>query len=169
MLSSASPPFPLHSTAASRWREVQSVYRRVCVLRASGKNEEAEVLESTKLTQAVGSLRESSPVTPDQLSGLFAAEEQRVADARALAEILLPMLMESSFALPLAASRPVTNSIATASRTPATATVDSESKSPLEDKSTGTLPGIADFIDEMLSQDRARTAPLHPVHRRRTW
>lgn len=154
MLSAASSPFPLHSAAASRWREVQSVYRRVCVLRFAGKTDEAEKLEATSLTQAVGTLRDSSTVTPAQLDALFAAEEERVADARALAEILLPMLLESSFALPVAASRPVTSPIASAARpspSPAEATSDEK---PLPDNS-GTLPGIADFIDEMLSQDRA--------------
>lgn len=162
MLSAASSPFPLHSTAASRWREVQSVYRRVCVLRSAGKNEEAERLEATTLPQAIGTLRDSSTVTPAQLEGLFAAEEQRVSDARALAEILLPMLLESSFVLPVAASRPATTAIAASPASRATVAPASSDEKTLPDNS-GTLPGIADFIDEMLSQDRAHNGSRRSV------
>src|ERR1051326_8487286 len=104
MPSAASSPFPNNSPATTRWREVQSVYRRVCVLRSAGKTEEADKIEATTLPEAIGSLRDSSTITTAQLDALFAVEQERVADARALAEILVPMLLESSFALPLAAS-----------------------------------------------------------------
>lgn len=158
MLSAASCPFPLNSVAASRWREVQALYRRLCVLRSAEKNSEAAELESGLLPPALEALRGSSTVTQQQLDALFAAEEERVASARLLAEILLPMLTAATLPRNLAQA---TEASATSRKdNPATTVPDVSPlpSLPVEASSANTtpgLPGIADFIDEMLSQERA--------------
>ena len=159
MLSAASCPFPLNSSAASRWREVQALQRRVCLLRSDGKNTEALELETGALADAVGALRACSTVTQVQLDWLFAAEEERVTSVRLLAEILLPMLTEAVAALPrpIAAIESVTAPVPP--RLAAPATTDAPSKSPAATRTTPGLPGIADFIDEMLSQERPPRVP----------
>jgi hypothetical protein len=158
MLSAASCPFPLNSAAASRWREVQTLCRRVHVLRVTGKSAEAGELESGALSESVAALRSCSTVTQAQLDGLFAAEEERVTSARLLAEILLPMLTESwaAFSRVLASQAPGSSPSGSPARdfTPAAANVAPHETAPATRETTPGLPGIADFIDEMLSQER---------------
>jgi hypothetical protein len=152
MLSAASPPFPFKPTTPSPLREVQGLYRRVCVLRISGKTAEAELLQTEQLPAAIEKVRESRSVTDDELLALFASEEERVETANALAEILLPVLtakidavtaLRRNFPAPASPSTETSPSYA-----PAQPPEPSRTSAPM-------LPGIADFIDEMLVQDRA--------------
>ena len=66
----------------------------------------------------------------------MAAEENRVADAGALADLLLPLLTQHMRAAPPTA--------APAARRPAAKAADSAE-----------VPSVADFIDDMLAQERA--------------
>lgn len=163
MLSAASPPFPFLSPKPSPWREVQVLYRRICVLGATGKREEADTLRTQQLEPAIKALRESSAVADDQLEAMFAAEEERAATAHMLAEILLPLLSEATTAAaPLRRNFPSQSSpsheyasSAESVSQPGFEPATGNSASPL-------LPGIADFIDEMLTQDRSPSGARSP-------
>jgi hypothetical protein len=155
MLSAAPPPHSFLSTQPSPWREARVLYRRICVLEATGKQNEADTLRAQQLVPAIEALRGTPAVGEDQLEAMFAAEEERVATAHTLAEILLPLLTEKISASAATAYRPASQSpnadYASLPTNPAAApSIDSvrdRAASPL-------LPGIADFIDEMLMQDR---------------
>lgn len=164
MLSAASPPIFFHSTKPSPWREVQVLYRRICVLDATGKTAEADTLRIQKLEPAVKALRETSAGPEDpQLEAMFAAEEERVASAQVLAEILLPLLTTVA---PGATTQPRFFS-APPSPTPAYGLVENFTSEPSPRPNPGgtpspLLPGIADFIDEMLTQDRTPAGTQSP-------
>ena len=113
---------------------------------------EADCLQSTELADAIGRIRASAPeggACEIKMAELFAREAERVADARAVAEILLPLLHES---LPseiaraglIRPSRPVLSDAVTLRRPAAAA------------------PGIADFIDQMIEQETATPAAAGP-------
>jgi len=119
------------------WIKVGRIYRRICFLRVEGRGEEAERMELTEFAEAAEEARQSSPSEADSLMRTLLAEEsERVAEAVAFAEVLVPILAErislaqSDIAHPAAGPR-------------ARASVPRET------------PGIADFIDEMLAQDRS--------------
>src|SRR5687768_10342497 len=153
MSSAASPSLRFTVPPSSPRNEVQTLCRRICVLRASGDFSKADQLLADELPDKIDAWRRSVsvPVSEAELHALFAAEEERVADARALAEILLPLLSPST-ALnsrpPLVvASRAGALEHATAAApvsTTANESVDSRASA-----TAGTAPGIADFIDEM--------------------
>jgi hypothetical protein len=105
-----------------------------------------------QLEPAIKALRESSAIADDQLEAMFAAEEERVATAHTLAEILLPLLTERIppplSSRPLSSDREADRDFAhDHAATPAVDSSGDRTRSPM-------LPGIADFIDEMLMQDR---------------
>lgn len=157
MQSAAPPPVSLFSTTPSPLREVQVLYRRICVLRVSGKNAEAEKLNTEKLTIAIAAARESDAVTQQQLDAVFAVEEDRVDSAHALAEILLPLLTADG-------ARSRAEVIAQRSGAASLAPLSPSSSSELLPASgagagPGPLPGIADFIDAMLTQERTPSVP----------
>jgi hypothetical protein len=116
------------------------IYRRVCFLRAEGRAAEALNLEQTELAAAEAEAFGADG--PDsRLEAFLATEEERVADAVAFAEVLVPALAERLEVLRAASPRPG----APAPRAPRPA-------------APGAEHGIADFIDEMLEQERARSA-----------
>jgi hypothetical protein len=121
------------------WIEVARVYRRVCFLRLGGLAEEAQGIEDTELAGAMAKARAASGSEADSiLEGLLAEERERVAGAVAFAEVLVPMLDR----------RPQGPSPASpASPAPRRARI------PAHDASRG----IADFIDDMLAQERTGT------------
>lgn len=170
MLSAAPPPFSSRHTSPSLLRDVRVLYRRVCVLRASGKIDEAEALLSGKVAAAIASARESSEVSEQQLENIFASEEDRVDTAHALAEILLPLLTaanETSAALRnFGSPRPAESPRHPGGESGYDSTAPTTSQ-PAENNGANAgpmLPGIADFIDEMLTQERA---PLESRNLRR--
>jgi hypothetical protein len=156
MSSAATPPFStLFSSTPSPLNEVQALCRRVCVLRSTGAIAAADDIVAIDLPRAVAALRQHTTITDAQLQTLFAAEEERVAEARALAEILLPMLTEA----PARRSRSPFAAVEDSPKAAAAGTTDLSATSSLPDPirsspTTAPLPGIADFIDEMLTQDR---------------
>jgi hypothetical protein len=122
------------------WSKVGRVYRRICFLKAEGRNGEARKIEDTDLVAAVAEARGSVGTEIEaetRLSQVKAEGEALVTEAIAYAEVLVPMLTDRlrSLALPGAAAAPA----APVKRRKAEAPGESR--------------GIADFIDEMLAQD----------------
>jgi hypothetical protein len=114
----------------------------MCFLRSEGRGDEAREIEDRELASAIVEARKASDSDAEAealLSALFTEGEERVADAVAFAEVLLPMLAQEM--------RPHTPAVARAA------------DSPRQRKPSAERPGeareIADFIDEMLAQDRA--------------
>jgi hypothetical protein len=158
MLSAARPPFPSRPNSPSLLlREVRAICRRVCILRALGKFEEAEILSTGQLTSAIALARESQELSEEQLEALFTAEEDRVDTAQALAEILLPLLTAANAAAATENHFSPNRYFASDSRAEADRTPDSSTElaASASSNTSPMLPGIADFIDEMLTQDRA--------------
>jgi hypothetical protein len=116
----------------------------MCFLRSEGLAHEAQVIEDTEFAEAAAKARsgaESASEAESMLKTLLAEEETRVAEAVAFAEVLVPMLAKR-----LAALIPV-------ARIPSTASFPVREKKPGHDENRG----IADFIDDMLAQERTGT------------
>ncbi len=134
--------------------------RRLCVLRERGEVAAADTLEAGPLAELTATLR-ATAVAPaefdQQLEAVFTTEQERVANASALAELLLPLLSNGSPLFGLVASTPPTAAPASA---PAPASF-TQPAPPVR-----RAPGdIADFLDDMIAQDEAESAPS--VSRRR--
>jgi hypothetical protein len=122
------------------WIEVGRIYRRICFLRSEGLLGEARTIEETELAAAAARARGNSSSDSDAdslLTTLLREEEERVLEAIAFAEVLAPMLVRGISGLAPARPRAVA---APSPRTPRPG--DGETRE------------IADFIDEMLAQDR---------------
>ncbi len=128
------------------WGAVAAIYRRICTLRFNGHTVEAARLQSTELSRALALVRTAADGgTEERLGAIFAAEEERVLNARALAELLAPMLSERLGAL----SRSFASAVSAPLRPLASP--------PTRDAGAvvaAATPTIADFIDEMLAQER---------------
>lgn len=130
--------------------------RRICVLRERGESMEAARLETDELAELLAALRaggETDDAIQQRLTTLFAIEEERVADAAVLAELLLPALRGHATTPDAAsgASEPARPDIAgekNASSRPSAATAPAAPPEPRK-RSTD----IATFIDEMLAQE----------------
>jgi hypothetical protein len=122
----------------------------VCVLRERGQPEEAERLRAGELMTMLASVRtptESDAAISERLNAIFAAESERVANAAVLCELLLPLLSEKA-SLPAKTSAPP---VAVAIE-PALAAAPSE---PIPEKPAAPrAASIADFIDEMIAQEK---------------
>ena len=119
------------------WIEVARVYRRICFLRLEGLAEEAQGVEDSEFAGAVARARAACGTGADSiLDALMAEERERVAGAVAFAEVLVPMLTRR-----LSGLSPAT----------AAAPAPPRARLPARDASRG----IADFIDDMLAQERA--------------
>jgi hypothetical protein len=114
----------------------------MCVLRTEGHSVEAQLIEQNEFADAIARVREASGSDPDSLLKAFlAAEEVRVADAVVLAEVLVPILAKR-----LSTLAPAPRVASAASTAPSMATRERKAG---HDENRG----IADFIDDMLSQD----------------
>ncbi len=114
----------------------------MCLLRSEGREGEAKEIEASELASAIVEARRSSDSDAEAdaiLRDLFAEGEERVADAVAFAEVLLPMLAPEIRPTSPAMKRAADNF---RQRKPGA----QRSDEPRE---------IADFIDEMLAQDGA--------------
>ena len=117
------------------------MYRRVCLLRSEGRSGEAQRMEETELAAAAMQAREASESGPEadaRLEALVAGESERVAAAFAFAEVLAPMLSDRLRAL-----------------SPARAVAGNSGPSRPDIRPARDARGIADYIEEMLAQDRA--------------
>ncbi len=115
------------------------MYRRICFLRSEGLSEEAQLVQGTEFAEAAARARSLCPTGPaadSLLRELMAEEEERVAQAVAFAEVLVPMLARR---LPLRPSAPHAGPPETRARPRV---------------GPGEARGVADFIDDMLAQDR---------------
>lgn len=127
--------------------------RRICLLRATGRAAEAARLQSADLSRALARTgsQAADPAVASRLSALFAAAEERVSDALALAEILGPLLVDQlSSALSALRSASPASAPAFSVATPPVA--------PPRPIASGPVPGIADFIEEMLARERPSPA-----------
>jgi hypothetical protein len=116
----------------------------MCFLRSEGRQEEARVVEDHELAAAVVEARSVSASDEEAdalLKCLYAEGEERVADAVAFAEVLVPMLAQELKPHSPAGAR--------------------AADSPRQRKPSSGKPGeareIADFIDDMLAQERTGT------------
>lgn len=131
---------PNFSLLTQPWRELGEIYRRICALRAQGRETDARAVEEGDFAAAVTALRERSgpgPENEERLQAVLAVEENRVVDATALAELLIPLLAERFRLQPVA--------IAAAAASPR----------PAKRPAPAAAPSVADFIDDMLAQERA--------------
>jgi hypothetical protein len=120
--------------------EVGRIFRRICFLRAEGRADEARRVEETEFAEAAMRARQGSESEFESesiLQSLLKEEKERVCDAIAFAEILVPMLAErlGSHLGPVRAAAHVVR------------------KAPL----SGPVPArdIADFIDDMIRQGKS--------------
>jgi hypothetical protein len=119
--------------------------RKICLLREQQSVEEAAKLEKTDFANAVRDFRlaHGADNLPEaRLRQLFEAEEQRVAEAVILSELIIPQLVKS---FPVFSGPTLPNSAPASSpeRTPV----------PVRPPSDG-VPQIADLLDGMLASDR---------------
>jgi hypothetical protein len=124
------------------WLKVGRIHRHICFLRLEGRQAEAREIEHTELAPAVADARKTSESEAEAdavLHDLTHEDEARVADAVAFAEVLVPMLSDR-----LKLQSP---SLGAPARGP-------RQKRP-EAGNADESHGIADFIDEMLAQERA--------------
>ncbi len=137
----------------SLWSEAAELYRRVCLLRSRGHSVEAARLQSTELSKTIGALRQAANGAAGceaRLKAVFAREEDRVADASVLAEILLPQLRDAL----AAAGAPRGRTEELPQRAPAARLAPRTV--------AAAAPGIADFIDEMIAQERTVPSAAAP-------
>ena len=136
------------------WKEVVLLYRRICLLRATSNEREAAELERTELNEAIATLHshEASGEEKDtaaRLNTIFAAEEERMANASVLASLLVPLLRD--------ALAPVLGSERGVNPTRKSPPMVSPPREPGDPRAAVASPlGVADFIEGMLVQDRAR-------------
>jgi hypothetical protein len=124
------------------WLKVGRVHRHICFLRLEGREAEAREVESNELAPAVVEARKASESEAEAdavLDHLTHEDEERVADAVAFAEVLVPMLSER---LKLQTQPQGTPARSVRQKRPDAGNPDE-------------AHGIADFIDEMLAQQRA--------------
>ncbi len=148
-------PFSPPVAEANPLAGISRCIRRICLLREQDNAAEAVRLEQNEFANALRDLRlaHGPEFLPEsELRALFAVEENRVADAMVLSELLLPQLAKlfpSTAPFPLQA-RPLSTppqGLDSAIPFPRTAT-------------PGVSPIIADLLDAMLASERTgrRTA-----------
>jgi hypothetical protein len=126
------------------WIELGRVYRRICFLRCEGLTTEAQLIEQTEFAEAEARARraaDSEEEADSLVKTLLAEEGARVSEAIAFAEVLVPMLAKR-----LASLVPVP-------RLQSSAPAMTRERKPGHDENRG----IADFIDDMLAQERTGT------------
>ena len=120
------------------WIDVARIYRRVCFLRLDGREADSARMERAEFADAVAAARLGVPSGTDlerALSQLMREEEERVANAVAFAEVVVPRLSE---------------------RTPQAGAARAAPDARRGDRQAPRAAGgtIADFIDDMLVQER---------------
>jgi len=126
------------------WIRVGRIYRRICFLRFEGRGAEATQIEFTELKDAVDVAKMGSPSIPEAdsiLRRLLEEEGERVADAVAFAEAIVPYLPGQ-----MAAAGPALSPLASGNSMGLKAGL----------RPSGDARSVADFIDDMLAQDRPR-------------
>lgn len=149
--SSSNPP----PTAAALLAGIARIVRRICLLRELGESAQAVRLQENDLAGAVRDLRlaHGPEMLPEnELHGIFAAEEQRVAEAVILSELLLPRLVESWLAVsPPRAAGPARSAAVSPVVRPAPVPAGP--------------PAIPDLLDAMLAAERPGRRPAPATNR----
>lgn len=149
------------------------------LLRHRGDRAAADALEAGVLAAQLRTLNPGNggadPGMTTRLNAIFAAERERILNAAALAEVLAPLLADAlSLAManvgasvsPVAA---VVRQRSTPASGGASVSPETESKSrvrvppPDSAERRTAAPEIADFIDEMIAQERASAPPARRV------
>ena len=129
--------------------------RRVCVLRERGEAEAADDLRLGALESLIASLRSATAdgvAIDERIEAIYATEEERVANASVLAELLLPHLTDST---PLFGAGSAAEPNAGAMPLPSPPHALTPPAKPVR------RPGdIADFLDDMIAQERAEDTDL---------
>jgi hypothetical protein len=145
---------------SATWNDVARLVRRVCVLRERGETDAAENLRLGALASLITSVQNAAddPAgVAQRIEAIYATEQERVANASALAELLLPLLTDSA---PVFGAHPESELQVTAMHSPSPAVPTPPTSKPVR------RPGdIADFLDDMIAQERAEEAD--PSSRRR--
>ncbi|HSI08303.1 MAG: hypothetical protein ACAH89_14440 [Rariglobus sp.] len=127
------------------WTRLAPLCRRICLLRAQGRSDEADALHASDFVPALAALRNDSgrldTFDDERVRLLQAMEQERVTNALVLAELLQSMNVNTSVIRP------------TAPATPAHLSLDA----PAPRTRPAVAPGIADLLDDMLFQERGRT------------
>lgn len=144
--------------------------RRICVLRARGRSVEANQLQSSEFARTVIDLKAqhgADALPEEKIRAIFTREQERVADAEVLAELLAHWMPQVSASVPIATG----NAAVTASQSSRSQDGDrlvSQSTAPPPPsavsgsaqantaKPASSPPAIADMLDDMLNQDAAR-------------
>ena len=127
------------------------------MLRERGQSDVAERLRSGELMTLLAALRtpgDSDTAITERLNAIFAAEAERVANAAVLAEILVPMLTEQLRSHGTATSP---------TPTPVPAPVVAP---PVAKPRQARPASIADFIDDMIAQEKPPDRPGQGAQRR---
>lgn len=145
------------------WDDVRRIYRRICLLRATGHHAEALDLEIDPLAKALASARATAN-NEQREAAVLAEEAERVANASLLAELMAPLLAEKLAArAPASPPTPQSTARAPSSFSRPAASPPGAGSAPAPTKSpSGSPPSITDLIDGMLSQ-----APASPGSGRR--
>jgi hypothetical protein len=153
-LNSLELPLSLHlSSDSSHWDAVRQIYRRMSVLRATGHVADAEVLE-TSYQQALTLARRRADSDTEE-AAILAAENERVASAVMLADLLVPLLAERLGQRPVPSGPTNPRTVAKKENEgPAAADLPTVTTPPRP--ADGGVPGIADLIDGMLAQESPR-------------
>lgn len=158
--------FPVADQLAdTHWDDVRRIYRRMCLLRAAGRDRDAERIENSDLARALARARTQSAGTEIDEAAVLAQEAERVTNAAVLAELLAPLLAEH-LQHPVAQTAPLSTVVATppSATSPATAPV-SPPNTPAYSPPAGSAaprppvlnaPSVADLLDGMLAQNPPR-------------
>lgn len=122
------------------WIKVAEVYRRICLLRLEGRDADARRIMESEFAEAEMAAKSACSGDPDadtSLKSFLASEGERVAQAVAFAEVLVPELSRR-----LSERAGVRPTAAVPAPKPRVA-------------SRGDVLPVADFIEEMLAQERA--------------
>ncbi len=139
---------------------VRRIYRRICLLRATGRHSEALDIEIDEFSRALAAAHDAG-VAEHRTSAAMSEESARVTQAATLAEVLAPLLAEKlrDTSTPLAAP-----AVAQASPTPSAprATVNRPTPTP-SPASPAPAPGsgapsITDLLDGMLALESPSAA-----------
>lgn len=136
----------LEPPAAGRVAGITRLMRRICLLREQGDDAQAARLHEHDLPAAVRELRAAhgtEALSEAELRTLFAAEEQRVAEAVVLAELLIPQLTGPRPPVP--------------ARAVPAAPVPARPRAPAADARGS--PAIPDLLDAMLAAERTGRRP----------
>lgn len=140
------------------WKDVARVCRRICILRERGQLDDAEQLRVTELSALLATCKteSSEQEISTRLDAVFAAEEERVATAATIAELLLPRLASE-----------LRSVAGTTERTaPATVGNSDTDLTPSPSVARAAPTDIAGFIDQMFAEDDRAAEPAPSLRRR---